>query len=145
MSNINLFFKKNKPTKENAFYPATKSLLDKDGKPLMWEIKPITTRENEIIQEKCIKEVPMGVKSKLYRSKVDHCQYMCQTLVTSVVYPDLLNTELQDSYGVKKPEDLLREMIDNVSEYNAFFQFVQEFNEFDNDLDLEEGIEIAKN
>lgn len=145
MSNINMFFKKNKPTKENVFYPATKSLTDKNGDPLMWEIKPLTTRENELIQEACIKEVPMGGRTKQYRSKIDHCQYMCQTLVKSIVFPDLLNAELQDSYGVKKPEELLKEMIDNVGEYNAFFQFIQEFNEFDDELDLEEEIETAKN
>ena len=42
MSTLALFMKGNKKQRTNTFYPATKSLVDKDGKPLMWEIKPIT-------------------------------------------------------------------------------------------------------
>ena len=45
MSNLSLFLKKNKIQKENTTYPATKSLLDENGNPLLWEIKPLTTRK----------------------------------------------------------------------------------------------------
>lgn len=140
-----MFFKKNKPTKENVFYPATKSLTDKNGEPLMWEIKPLTTRENELIQEACTKEIPVPGKTRQYRTKVDQNQYVCQLLVKSIVFPELLNAELQDSYGVKKPEDLLKEMVDNIGEYTDFIAFVNELNGFSDELDLEEGIETAKN
>lgn len=145
MSNINMFFKKNKPTKENTFYAATKDLKDKDGNPLMWEIRPLTTRENEVIQDKCITEVPMGGRTKQFRTKMEHSKYMCQLLVHSVVYPDLFNAELQDSYGVKTPDDLIKEMIDNISEYTDFVSFVQKFNGFDTELTVDEEIDVAKN
>ena len=37
-------------------------------------------------------------------------------VAASVVYPDLDNAELQDSYGVKRPEELLLEMVDDPGE-----------------------------
>lgn len=33
------------------------------------------------------------------------------TAVNAVVFPDLRDTELQDSYGVKKPEELIGKML----------------------------------
>ena len=47
MSNLSLFLKKNKVQKENTFYAATKSLCDEKGNPLKWELKAITTKEND--------------------------------------------------------------------------------------------------
>lgn len=145
MSNISMFFKKNKPKKENVFYAATSSLKDEKGNPLKWEIKPLTTKENELIQDKCMLEIPIGGKTRQYRSKIDHTKYITQLLVNSIVFPDLLNAELQDSYGVKTPEDLIKEMIDNIGEYTDFVDFVNKFNGFDTDLDVDEEIETAKN
>lgn len=60
-----------------------------------------------------------------------------------IVFPDLYNAELQDSYGVSTPEDLVREMIDDPGEYNKFLAYVQEFNGFDSNM--EDKVEEAKN
>lgn len=143
MSNLNLFLKKNKIQKENTTYPATKSLLDENGKPLLWTIKPLTTKENEDIRESCTYEVPVKGKPNMFRPKVNTNQYLAKMMVASVVEPNLNNAELQDSYGVKKPEDLLKEMIDDPGEYNDFAAFIQQFNGFTATLD--EEVEEAKN
>lgn len=143
MSNLSLFLKKNKKVRENTTYPATKSLVDENGKPLEWVIKPLTTKENEGIRESCTYEVPVKGKPNMFRPKVNTSQYLAKMIVASVVEPNLYNAELQDSYGVKTPEDLLKEMIDDPGEYNDFATFIQQFNGFTTNIN--DSIEEVKN
>ena len=61
-------------------------------------------------------------------------------------FPDMsevYDKDLQDSYGVMTPEDLLKEMVDDPGEYNAFAAVVQNFNGFN--TTLEDKVEEAKN
>jgi len=143
MSNVSLFLKKNKAEKSNVFYPATKTLLDGDGKPLKWEIRRIPTKEDEKIRESCTREIPVTGKPGMFRSKINTGEYMTNIMVAAVVSPDLYNAELQDSYGVKTPEDLLKEMIDDPGEYSDFVVFVQKLNGYD--ITIDEKANEAKN
>ena len=143
MSNLSLFMKKNKKVRSNTFYPATKTLLDEKGNPLMWEIKPLTTEETEKIRLECTREVPVPGKKNLYRDKVNSNQYLDKMMVAAIVFPDLYNKELQDSYDVLTPEDLLKKMIDDPSEYSDLMSYIQEQSGFDKDI--EEEVEEAKN
>lgn len=143
MSNLSLFLKKNKKVRTNTFYAATKSFVDENGEPLKWEIKPLTTSETEDIRTACTTEVQIPGKPGMYRPKVDSKAYVAKMVVASVVYPDLYNRELQDSYGVKTPEELLKAMVDNPSEYNDFVEFIQNYSGLDKSLD--DKVEEAKN
>lgn len=143
MGNLSLFLKKNKKVKANAFYPATKSLCDENGNPLEWEIKALTTRESEDIRNACTTEVPVTGKKGQYRPQVDSALYIAKLISASVVFPDLYNKELQDSYGVTKPEDLIKEMIDNPTEYNAFAEYVLSYNGLEESM--ADKVEEAKN
>jgi hypothetical protein len=135
--------KGNKITKGNTTYPATKSLLDENGKPLLWTIKPMTTKENENIRDDCMIEVPVKGKPNMYRPKLDTSKYIAKMMCACIVEPNLYNKELQDSYGVMTPEDLLKEMIDDPGEYQNFASFIQNFNGFN--TTLEDKVEEAKN
>ena len=53
MSNLSKFLKTNKIKKENVKYPATKSLCDDNGEPLLWEIRPLTSKESNKITDEC--------------------------------------------------------------------------------------------
>lgn len=143
MGNLSLFLKKNKKIKTNAQYPATKSLCDENGKPLEWEIRALTTKESEDIRTKCTTEVPVTGKPGMFRPKVNSEMYIAKLITACVVFPDLYNAELQDSYDVKTPEDLLKEMVDNPAEYNAFADFIQSFTGLDKTL--ADKVEEAKN
>ena len=143
MGNLTLFLKKNKKVRENTYYPVTKSLCDEHGEPLQWEIKPLTTTETEDIRIACTTEVPVTGKPGMYRPKVDSKLYMAKLVAASVVFPDLYNKELQDSYGVKTPEELLKQMVDNPTEYNNFVEFVTNYNGLAESMD--EKVEEAKN
>ena len=143
MSNLKLFMKKNKQVRENEKFAVTKDLVDENGNALEWEIKPITTKENERIQNECIQEIPIKGQRGQFRQKLNTSKYGQKLIVASVVFPDLNNAELQDSYGVTNPEDLILEMIDNPGEFATFQKFITEYNGFT--TSFEEEVDEAKN
>lgn len=143
MSKLNRFLKQNKIVKENTTYAATKSLVDENGKPLDWIIKAITTKENDAIRDECMIEIPVPGKVNVYRQKLNTSKYIGKMICACVVEPSLYDKELQDSYGVMTPDDLLKEMVDNPGEYQNFATFIQEFNGFN--TTLEDKVEEAKN
>jgi len=138
MSELSLFLKENKRGKENAFFAATKTLTDKDGKPLLWEVRAVTTREDEDFRDSCTRS-----DEKTGRERLDINRYLAKFAAASVVFPNLYNAELQNSYGVNTPEELIREMIDDPVEYQTFIGFVRKFGGADKTL--RERIEEAKN
>lgn len=143
MSNFTRFMKKNKILKENTTYIATKSLVDEKGNPLLWTIKPLTTKENENMRDECMIEVPIKGKLNMYRPKLNTSKYLAKMLVASVVEPNLYDKELQDSYEVMTPEDLIQAMVDDPGEYQDFTTFVQNFNGFN--TSLEDKVNEVKN
>lgn len=143
MSKFSKFMKANKVVRENTKYAATSSLIDPDtGKPMDWEIKPLTTAETQRIQDECTMDIPTG-KPNVFRTKMNASKYMKKLICASVVEPNLFDKELQDSYGVKTPEELIEQMIDDPGEYNAFGLFVQKFNHLDKGL--QDKVDEAKN
>lgn len=135
--------KQNKIPKQNVKYPAVKSLKDENGSVLEWELKHLTSRENDLIRDECTCEIPIAGKPNMYRSKLNASLYLRRLIAASVVYPDLYNAELQDSYGVKSPEDLIYAMVDEPGEYSELAAYVQKLSGFD--VTLEEKAEQAKN
>ena len=70
--------KANKIAKPNEKYAPTTTLQDENGKPLKWEFKQITSKENE---ERCVIPVPLKSrlqgKPNLYRPKVKTAEVPC--------------------------------------------------------------------
>ena len=64
-------------------------------------------------------------------------------VVAATVYPDLYDAELQDSYGVKTPEDLLYAMVDDAGEYQNLTVWTQKFQGLSQTF--EEKVNEAKN
>ena len=143
MSKFAKFMKENKVAKENEMLPVTKSLCDENGKPLEWEFRHISSKENETIRESCTIEVPVTGKPNMFRPKMKSSLYIQKMIIASVVMPDLYDAELQDSYGVKTPEDLLFAMVDDPGEYNELAAYVQKFQGFN--VSFDEKVDEAKN
>jgi hypothetical protein len=143
MSKFSRFMKQNKVVRENTTFPATKSLVDENGEPLLWTIRPMTTKENEDIRESCMIDVPVTGKPNVFRPKLATSKYISKMICACVVEPNMFDAELQDSYDVKTPEELLMAMIDDPGEYQALTVFVQNFNGFN--TSLEDKVEEAKN
>lgn len=142
MSKFSKFMKENKVTKKNERYAPTASLTD-SGKPIEWEFRHITSRENETLRDSCTVEIQVTGKPNVFRPKLNISQYVAKMICTSVVYPDLYDAQLQDSYGVKTPEELLYALVDDPGEYNDLGAWVQNFQGFTKSLD--DKVEEAKN
>lgn len=143
MSKFSKFMKSNKTVKKNGFYAPTRSLCDEDGKPLEWEFRHITSKENDVLRDDCTIEVPVTGKPNMFRPRVQSSKYMQKMVAASVVMPDLYDKELQDSYGVTTPEELLLAMVDDPGEYNDLLSFVQGFQGFN--VSFNDKVEEAKN
>ena len=143
MSNLSLFLKGNKKEKEVVEYAPTKSLVDEEGNPLKFKWKSISVKEDEALRDECTVEVQVTGKPNMYRPKFNANKYAAKMIAESCVEPDLYNAELQNSYGVMTPEDLIREMVDDPGEYQDLTVFIQDLNGFNKSkADL---VEEAKN
>lgn len=143
MSKFSRFMKANKKARENGKFAPTDSLTDESGKPLEWEFRPLTAKENEALRDSCTIEVQVKGKPNLFRPKVKTAEYLAKMIVASTVYPDLYDKELQDSYGVMTPEELIYAIVDNAGEYQDFTVWMQKFQGFTKNLD--EKVDEAKN
>lgn len=138
MSGFEQFMKKNKVKVENVKYPATASLQDENGEPLLWELRVVTTKERHAMMDECTyqEEDKNGLRTALDNNKL-----ATKIMAASVVYPNLRDKELQDSYGVMTPEDLLLEMLDCAAEYNELSIFLSNYGK----VDARKEIDEAKN
>lgn len=143
MSAFARFMRANKTEKQNEMHPVTKSLCDESGNPLEWEFKHITSKENEAIREECLIDVPVTGKPNVFRPKLLTSKYIQKMLVASIVVPDLYDTELQNSYDVKTPEDLLYAMVDDPGEFNELTAYVQNLQGFN--VSFDDKVDEAKN
>ena len=131
MSEFSRFMKANKKVKENQKYAPTASLTE------------ITSRENEELRNACTVEVPVTGKPNMYRPRLNTEKYVSKMMAGATVYPDLYDEELQDSYGVKTPEDLLYAMVDGAGEFQMFEVWMQKFQGFTDSFDVK--VDEAKN
>ena len=143
MSNFSRFMKQNKIAKKNENFAPTKSLTDENGNALDWEFTHITSKQNEDLRESNTYDVPIKGKPNMFRGKLNTSKYLADMIVASTVSPDLYNKELQDSYGVKTPNDLLFALVDDPGEYSDLCRWIQQFQGFTETLD--DKVEEAKN
>ena len=143
MSNFSRFMKQNKIAKKNENFAPTKSLTDENGNALEWEFTHITSKQNENLRESNTYDVPIKGKPNMFRGKLNTSNYLADMIVASTVSPDLYNKELQDSYGVKTPNDLLFALVDDPGEYSDLCRWIQQFQGFTETLD--DKVEEAKN
>ena len=135
MNDLSVFLKENRKARENVFYCAGRDIKDSEGNIVKWEIRPISTSEEEKIREECT-DCSGG------RYKLNVNRYIEKMIAEAVVFPNLYDAKLQDSYGVKSPEALVKEILDEPGDYSRLAKFVQELNGFKS---LREDIEEAKN
>lgn len=141
MSDFREFMAGNAIKDENVKYVASKRFV-KNGKPIEWEIQAIESDKDEAIRKECTKRVPIVGKRGQYNQETDTDKYIGKLCVASTVYPNLNDTELQDSYGVKGADALLKKML-KAGEYTEYKAKVMEVNGYD--MSMEELVDEAKN
>lgn len=109
MSEFELFFAANVKPVENMKYAATTRIKDKEGNPVKWELRALSEDENEALKKECI---TIKTDSRGRRHKdFDDTKYATKLLVASVVYPDLENQQLQDAWGVRGADRVLKKLL----------------------------------
>ncbi|MBA4688701.1 MAG: hypothetical protein H2184_16290 [Candidatus Galacturonibacter soehngenii] len=136
MSQFNAFLKQNKVQRKNIQFAASVNFKDENGAPILWEIRPLRTKEADYIRSECT-----TIKNK--KVDVDNAKFNRMIAAKCTVFPNLNDKELQDSYGVMGAEDLIVEMLDNDGEYQLYCQKILEISGYNkNDAQL---VEEAKN
>ncbi|ANY74529.1 MULTISPECIES: phage portal protein [Paenibacillus] len=140
MSDFSMFFAGQSPAEITEEFVVSIRFKDAEGKPVPWKLRSITEEENQ----ECRRAATRKVKGKngVYTPEIDPNDYMAKLMVTSVIYPDLKNSELQKSYGVLGAESLLRKML-LPGEFAALGERVQALNGFDRDMN--ELVDEVKN
>lgn len=105
------FYRENRKDRGEKEVLLTERLMA-DGGQMLWRIRPMSQRENEDIWRKC------GENEKRYEGAV---------LAESVIFPDLKDAALQNSYGVVGAERLLGKLL-LAGEYDRLRQAVEEIN-----------------
>lgn len=111
-----------------------------NDKPVEWEIRTITSEQEEIIRKSCTRK-EKG-KNGIVEREIDNDYFNAKLTAACVVYPDLKNTELQDHYNAVGAEDLLKKMLTS-GEYWGLVNCVLNFNDFNKSLD--DMVDEAKN
>ncbi len=135
MNTFDLFLKENRKERQCYYAEVCKDIKDEKGNIVKWKFTPLTTREEEEIRE----EVTETVNGNL---KLNMTKYIEKLITASVIYPNLYDATLQDSYNCKTPESLLKAIVNIPGEYSDLARLVQEKNGFNS---LREDIEKAKN
>lgn len=143
-TNLTMFLRKNAlPIITEKYVASTRFTQEVDGKPVPveWEIRPVTNAKDEQLRKDSTEWVKTGKRGQR-QPEMDVDKYAAKVCVASTIFPDLNDAALQDDYGVKSAEDLIKAML-TPGEYNMYKQKVLEVNGYNSDMD--ELVEDAKN
>lgn len=141
MSDFSMFMAGNAEKDEVVEYVASKRFNVK-GKPVAWKLKSVSSELDEAIRKECTKKVPIAGKRGQYNQETDTDKYVGKLCVACTVFPNLNDAELQDSYGVKSADALLKAML-KPGEYTEYKAKVMEVNGYD--MSMEDLVDEAKN
>lgn len=127
MSNLSAFFAQNVNSEIVEEVVISDRFKDETSNPIAWKLRSMTEEENEAIRKSAQRKVrEKGVVTIDTNTE----EYLAKLVVSSVIFPDLKDADLQKSYGVMGSDRLLRKML-LPGEYAALLQKVQEINGFD--------------
>lgn len=110
MGNLSCFLAENAEKRENRKLVVSERFRDKNG-PVEWELRPISATEDEELRRSCTKRVPVPGKKNQFTQDFDANAYLAKLAAASVVFPNLKDAELQNSYHVMGDEQLLKVML----------------------------------
>lgn len=108
---LKAFFKQNAEQIPNKKVVISSRFKGEDGNPIEWEIKALDAGTQQDIRTKAMEMKATGGKNANVKMNYNTALSNILTAVNAVIFPDLRDTELQDSYGVKKPEELIGKML----------------------------------
>lgn len=141
--NLSAFMAENVIQEENEKYAVSKRIIDPETKkPVEWEIKCVDSQRDEELRKSCTKKIGIPGKKGQFTKETDFDKYVGLLAVECVVYPNLNDAELQNSYHVMGADALLKKML-KPGEYAELLSKVQEINGFNESF--EDKVDTAKN
>ena len=141
MSGLNAFFAQNVKKIENKSVIPSDRFTDEDGKPVPFQVCCITPKENKDLKKSCTRTVAVPGKKGQYTQEFDAFEYGVKIAVRCTVFPNLNDTELQNSWGVMGAHDLIQTML-SPGEFDNYVAAILEHNGFKDDGEL---VDEAKN
>lgn len=139
-STLSGFFQQNARQVDNVKFVLTDRFIDPEtGKPYEWEMRPLGAKEEIALRSSCM--ITTSGKNGRKSRELDTEKYTTKAVAATVVFPNLNDKELQDTYGVLGADELLQVMLLSVE--NA--KLTMEFNKLNNyNTAMEELIDEAK-
>ena len=137
---MNAFLKQNVKQPENEKLVVSERIIDKDGKPVEWEIKSLSNQHDDELRKKHTRSVKQ--RNGSYTPTLDTTPFMKDLAVHSIVFPNLHDKELQESWGVMDAGALLDCLL-KPGEYNELLKQVQRVNGWD--VEIKDLVEEVKN
>ena len=141
-NNLQAFLAENAIKAENVKYVASKRFIGADRNPIEWDIRVLTSEEDEAIKRTCKKKV-FTPGSREVKIEMDNDKYAEELICACVAFPNLHDATLQDSYGVMGASQLIRKML-TPGEYTDLYLMVSQVNGFEVGMD-DKKIKQAKN
>ena len=138
---LSAFMRPNVAEIANARFAPSPRFKGEDGKPLEWEIRCISADEYARIRSSCIRQVPAVGRKGQYTQQLDAYTFQAKVAAACTVFPDLNDAELQDSWGVATPEQLVGVMLIG-GEFDDYITEVFAVNGFKTENEL---VDEAKN
>jgi len=140
MRDLSAFLRSNAGQVENVSFPASARFVGEDGAPILWELRCVSSTEDEEIRRGSTRRAAGGRGQPV--SETDVSLYLGRLAARCTVFPDLNDRALQDSYSVMGAEALLRAML-TPGEYAEYLRQVQKICGFD--LPFDQLVDEAKN
>lgn len=139
--NLSAFLKQNVEVVNETEYVASKRIKGADGDPIAWKIKTLATDETEKMRKKYTKRITDRI-TRQSEERFDATAYNEDVLSKAITYPNLYDAELQDSWGVTEPVDLVKAML-TPGEYADLLAAVTEAQGYD--VGMEDKVKEVKN
>lgn len=141
MDTLSAFLKENKIKRELSEYVASRDFVDAQGNPIAWKLRPLSNEELDKLRDRFTTRSKNKMTGQT-DERFDREGFTVEMALTSIVFPELKDERLQDSYGVADAEDLLKAML-SPGELQDLFLAVNEVSDFE--VGMNEKIKIAKN
>lgn len=128
------FFKENNIKIENVKYIASDRFKDENGEVIEWELKVLDNKKVDELRNRFSSRSFVNHKEEFKFNSED---FMKVFVTEAIVFPNLTDKDLQDSYGVFSPYELLQEIL-TVGELTRLTEYINNLHDYKADKKVDE-------
>ena len=128
------FFKENNIKIENVKYIASNRFKNENGEVIEWELKVLDNKKVDELRNRFSSRSYVNHKEEF---KFNSEEFMKVFVTEAIVFPNLTDKDLQDSYGVFSPYELLQEIL-TVGELTRLTEYINNLHDYKADKKVDE-------